>query len=77
MTGNQNITGHIKFLGHVHVRRDFNARLMNGIDPTMMVPLNSKSALTGENFERSSTKPLCDLSFHERFFAYLIREVRV
>nr|XP_031838334.1 uncharacterized protein LOC116429477 [Nomia melanderi] len=49
-TGNQNITGHINFKGHVHTRRDFNARFINGIDPTRVIPLNSKSTLEG-NFK--------------------------
>ncbi|XP_076621665.1 female sterile (1) Nasrat [Colletes latitarsis] len=45
--GNQNITGHINFHGHVHAGRNFNARLLNGIDPTRMIPLNSKSKFIG------------------------------
>ncbi|XP_053973610.1 uncharacterized protein LOC128873789 [Hylaeus volcanicus] len=45
--GNQSITGHINFHGHVHTRRNFNAHLLNGIDPTRIISLNSKSNLTG------------------------------
>nr|XP_033339168.1 uncharacterized protein LOC117227773 isoform X1 [Megalopta genalis]XP_033339169.1 uncharacterized protein LOC117227773 isoform X2 [Megalopta genalis] len=46
-TGSQNITGHFNFTGQVRIRRNFNARLINGIDPTRTIPLNSNSTLTG------------------------------
>ncbi|KOC67832.1 hypothetical protein WH47_12162 [Habropoda laboriosa] len=45
--GSQNITGNFNFPGHVHIRRDFNPRLINGIDPTRFIPLNSKSSISG------------------------------
>ncbi|KZC06056.1 hypothetical protein WN55_07142 [Dufourea novaeangliae] len=47
VTGNQNITGNINFTGQVHARRGFNARRINGIDPTRIISLNSKGVLTG------------------------------
>ncbi|XP_076659708.1 female sterile (1) Nasrat [Halictus rubicundus] len=46
-TGIQNITGHINFTGPVRIRRNFNARLINGVDPTRIVPLYANSTLTG------------------------------
>nr|XP_003700076.1 PREDICTED: uncharacterized protein LOC100883089 [Megachile rotundata] len=46
VNGNQNITGHFNFHGHVRMRRDFNAHL-NGIDPSRMISLNSKGDLRG------------------------------
>ncbi|KAF3425333.1 hypothetical protein E2986_03027 [Frieseomelitta varia] len=53
MTGNQNISGHFNFRGHVYVRGDFNARIINDIDPTNIIPLNSKSSINGNFiFER-------------------------
>ncbi|XP_076763161.1 female sterile (1) Nasrat [Xylocopa sonorina] len=45
--GNQNITGHFNFHGDVQIRRNFNARLINGIDSTKFIPLNSKSPIIG------------------------------
>ncbi|XP_078052187.1 female sterile (1) Nasrat [Augochlora pura] len=45
--GSQNITGHFNFTGQVRIRRQFNARLINGIDPTRTIPLNSNSTLKG------------------------------
>ncbi|XP_076237942.1 female sterile (1) Nasrat [Calliopsis andreniformis] len=47
LSGEQNITGQINFRGHVNVRRDFNAFSINGIDPKRIIPLNSKTTLTG------------------------------
>ncbi|CAK9817947.1 hypothetical protein ANTQUA_LOCUS9611 [Anthophora quadrimaculata] len=47
MTGIQNITGNFNFRGHVHIRRDFNPQLINGIDPTRFIPLNAKSSIIG------------------------------
>ncbi|CAL7939823.1 unnamed protein product [Xylocopa violacea] len=47
LSGNQNITGHFNFHGHVHIRRNFNARLINGIDPTRFISLSSKSPIIG------------------------------
>ena len=48
MTGNQNISGHFNFRGDVYVRGDFNARIINDIDPTNIIPLNSKSSISGK-----------------------------
>nr|XP_034171205.1 uncharacterized protein LOC117600218 [Osmia lignaria] len=47
VNGNQNITGHFNFHGHVHMQHDFNAHLINGIDPTRMISLKSKSKIIG------------------------------
>ncbi|CAD1475888.1 unnamed protein product, partial [Heterotrigona itama] len=48
MTGDQNISGHFNFRGHVYVRGDFDARIINDIDPTSIIPLNSKSSISGK-----------------------------
>ncbi|XP_076477923.1 female sterile (1) Nasrat isoform X2 [Bombus vancouverensis nearcticus] len=53
MTGDQKISGHFNFRGNVHVRQNFNAHIINGIDPKSFIPLNSKGSINGNFiFER-------------------------
>ncbi|XP_017877319.1 uncharacterized protein LOC108623376 [Ceratina calcarata] len=46
LTGDQTITGNFNFYGNV-VARDFKARLINGIDPTRFIPLNTTKPIIG------------------------------
>ena len=51
MTGDQEISGHFNFRGNVHVRQNFNAHIINGIDPKSFIPLNSKGSINGKTLK--------------------------
>ncbi|KAG7197315.1 hypothetical protein KM043_018433 [Ampulex compressa] len=47
LTGNQNITGHIKFRGKFFARQNFDAQLINGYDPKQIVLRSTNDTITG------------------------------
>ena len=47
LTGHQSMSGNLRILGKVDFQSDFDARLINGIDPSAMIPIDGEEALIG------------------------------
>ena len=41
------MSGNLRILGKVDFQSDFDARLINGIDPSAMIPIDGEEALIG------------------------------